>query len=72
MRPLVGGASSLTFQGLMSGERVVVKVAPAGHEPVGYRDVLRQARMLEALRLVRKLAPLVPRLELAPLTGSAE
>jgi aminoglycoside phosphotransferase (APT) family kinase protein len=51
VRPLAGGASSLTFQGLMGGERVVVKVAPAGHEPVGYRDVLRQARMLQALRL---------------------
>jgi aminoglycoside phosphotransferase (APT) family kinase protein len=50
VRPLAGGASSLTFQGLMSGERVVVKVAPAGHEPVGHRDVLRQARMLAALR----------------------
>jgi aminoglycoside phosphotransferase (APT) family kinase protein len=50
VRPLAGGASSLTFQGLMDGERVVVKVAPAGHEPVGHRDVLRQARMLEALR----------------------
>jgi aminoglycoside phosphotransferase (APT) family kinase protein len=50
VRPLAGGASSLTFQGLMRGERVVIKVAPAGHEPVGHRDVLRQARMLEALR----------------------
>jgi aminoglycoside phosphotransferase (APT) family kinase protein len=49
VRPLAGGASSLTFQGMMSGERVVVKVAPAGHEPVGHRDVLRQARMLAAL-----------------------
>ncbi|WP_319450366.1 MULTISPECIES: phosphotransferase family protein [unclassified Mycobacterium] len=50
VRPLAGGASSLTFQGLMDGERVVVKVAPAGHEPVGHRDVLRQARMIDALR----------------------
>jgi aminoglycoside phosphotransferase (APT) family kinase protein len=49
VRPLAGGASSLTFQGLMSRDRVVVKVAPAGHEPVGHRDVLRQARMIEAL-----------------------
>ena len=31
------------------GDRVVVKVAPAGHEPVGHRDVLRQARMIDAL-----------------------
>jgi aminoglycoside phosphotransferase (APT) family kinase protein len=50
VRPLAGGASSLTFHGLMDGERVVVKVAPAGHDPVGHRDVLRQARMIEALR----------------------
>lgn len=28
---------------------VVVKVAPPGHAPVGHRDVLRQARILDAL-----------------------
>jgi aminoglycoside phosphotransferase (APT) family kinase protein len=59
VRPLAGGASSLTFQGLMDGERVVVKVAPAGHEPVGHRDVLRQARMIDALRSTDVPVPVV-------------
>jgi aminoglycoside phosphotransferase (APT) family kinase protein len=49
VRPLAGGASSLTYQGEYGGERVVVKVAPAGHAPVGHRDVLRQAAMISAL-----------------------
>ena len=46
---LAGGASSLTFRGVLDGRPVVVKVAPPGHEPVGHRDVLRQARILRAL-----------------------
>jgi aminoglycoside phosphotransferase (APT) family kinase protein len=53
IRPLSGGASSLTYVGTMAGNdtrRVVVKVAPAGFPPVRNRDVLRQARMLRALR----------------------
>jgi aminoglycoside phosphotransferase (APT) family kinase protein len=50
---LPGGASSLTYEGRMAGDsirRVVVKVAPAGVPPVLNRDVLRQARVLRALR----------------------
>lgn len=47
--PLAGGASSLTFAGIMDGRRVVVKVAPPGVEPVAHRDVLRQARIIKAL-----------------------
>ncbi len=47
--PLAGGASSLTYQGTREGRPVVVKVAPAGHAPVGHRDVLRQARIMRAL-----------------------
>ncbi|MBJ7384114.1 MAG: phosphotransferase family protein [Mycolicibacterium sp.] len=46
---LAGGASSLTFRGVLDEQPVVVKVAPPGHEPVGHRDVLRQARILTAL-----------------------
>jgi aminoglycoside phosphotransferase (APT) family kinase protein len=52
LRPLRGGASSLTYEGsIRSGDarRVVVKVAPAGVPPVRNRDVLRQARVLRAL-----------------------
>lgn len=50
VRPLAGGASSLTYAAKTSdGQRVVVKVAPAGLPPVLHRDVLRQARLLQAL-----------------------
>jgi aminoglycoside phosphotransferase (APT) family kinase protein len=52
--PLTGGASSLTYTADLSGvpegyERVVLKVAPPGLPPVRNRDVLRQARLMEAL-----------------------
>lgn len=49
LRPLTGGASSLTFAGSSDDGPVVVKVAPPGVEPVLHRDVLRQARLLAAL-----------------------
>ncbi len=47
--PMPGGASSLTLRGSRDGQAVVIKVAPPGVEPVGHRDVLRQARILKAL-----------------------
>lgn len=49
LQPLAGGASSLTYAGLLTGRRVVVKVAPAGLAPTGHRDVLRQSRIIKAL-----------------------
>ncbi|MBB3750687.1 aminoglycoside phosphotransferase (APT) family kinase protein [Mycolicibacterium sp. BK634] len=49
LRPLAGGASSLTFAGELGDRRVVVKVAPPGLPPVAHRDVLRQARIVRAL-----------------------
>ncbi len=53
LRPLAGGASSLTYSATVTVDgvrrRAVVKVAPAGLEPVRNRDVLRQARLLRAL-----------------------
>ncbi|HEY7106184.1 MAG TPA: phosphotransferase family protein [Acidimicrobiia bacterium] len=51
LRPLTGGASSLTYCGTRAhdGEPVVVKMAPPGVPPVLNRDVLRQARLLRAL-----------------------
>ncbi len=49
LRPLKGGASSLTYAGWRAESRVVVKVAPPGVPPTGHRDVLRQARILSAL-----------------------
>ena len=63
MRPLQGGASSLTYVAELGGapvDRVVVKMAPPGLEPVRNRDVLRQARVLQALSAVPEVAvPLV-------------
>src|ERR1700728_2031662 len=55
IKPLQGGTSSITYWTTLTGrdgaaEKVVVKVAPAGLEPTRNRDVLRQARVLEALR----------------------
>jgi aminoglycoside phosphotransferase (APT) family kinase protein len=49
LRPLAGGASSLTFAGELHGSTVVVKVAPPGVPPTLNRDVLRQARLIRAL-----------------------
>jgi aminoglycoside phosphotransferase (APT) family kinase protein len=49
IRALPGGASSLTFAGLLGERRVVVKVAPPGVSPTLNRDVLRQARIIRAL-----------------------
>lgn len=54
IEPLTGGASSLTYTVYLSGaplghERVVLKVAPPGLAPVRNRDVLRQARLMEAV-----------------------
>jgi aminoglycoside phosphotransferase (APT) family kinase protein len=54
VEPLTGGASSLTFTARVSGgppehERIVLKVAPPGLEPVRNRDVARQARVMRAL-----------------------
>jgi aminoglycoside phosphotransferase (APT) family kinase protein len=50
VRPLAGGASSLTYAAHVDGRRVVVKVAPPGLPPVLNRDVLRQARLVRALQ----------------------
>ena len=54
VQPLTGGASSLTFTATVTGgppghERIVLKVAPPGLEPVRNRDVARQARLMRAL-----------------------
>ena len=60
--PLVqftGGTSSLTYRADVEGasvREVVVKAAPAGLPPVRNRDVLRQARILQALAAVDGVA----------------
>ena len=51
VQTLTGGTSSLTFTAAVNGgpadvERVVLKVAPPGLEPVRNRDVARQARLM--------------------------
>jgi aminoglycoside phosphotransferase (APT) family kinase protein len=61
--PLTGGTSSLTFlvelDGVAVGETpVVLKVAPPGLAPLRNRDVLRQARLQQAVQGGRR--PLAP------------
>jgi aminoglycoside phosphotransferase (APT) family kinase protein len=46
---LEGGTSSLTYWTTLDGEKVVLKIAVPGLDPVRNRDVLRQARLLKAL-----------------------
>jgi len=50
IEPLTGGSSSLTFTVDTDDGLVVLKVAPPGLPAVRNRDVLRQARLLRALR----------------------
>lgn len=52
---LQGGTSSITYRAALAGfaagpEQVVLKVAPAGLAPTKNRDVLRQARLQQALQ----------------------
>ncbi|MFE7792742.1 phosphotransferase family protein [Streptomyces sp. NPDC057460] len=54
VEPLTGGTSSLTYVVTLSAaptghERLVLKVAPPGLEPVRNRDVLRQAHLMRTL-----------------------
>jgi aminoglycoside phosphotransferase (APT) family kinase protein len=50
LAPLEGGLSSLTYLATADdGSRFVVKMAPPGLAPVRNRDVLRQARVQEAI-----------------------
>jgi len=54
LRPLPGGRSGVTMAGELAGpdgqrSAVVVKAAPEGRPAVGRHDVLRQARVLDAL-----------------------
>src|SRR5262245_54979381 len=53
IEPLQGGTSSITYRARLDTaegtQDVVLKVAPAGLDPVRNRDVLRQGRLLRAL-----------------------
>ena len=64
LEPLQGGMSSITYQAVITdatgaSERVVLKVAPAGLDPVKNRDVLRQASLQRALQGTGVPAPRV-------------
>jgi aminoglycoside phosphotransferase (APT) family kinase protein len=62
VEPLTGGSSSLTFlasvaDGPAGDEVLVLKVAPPGLPPVRNRDVLRQGRVMRALRRAGVVVP---------------
>jgi aminoglycoside phosphotransferase (APT) family kinase protein len=60
VRPLVGGKSSLTYRvDLEAGAPIVVKMAPPGIPPTRNRDVLRQARVQDAIACTGR-APVAP------------
>jgi aminoglycoside phosphotransferase (APT) family kinase protein len=61
---LQGGTSSITYRAALTGaasspDEVVLKVAPAGVAPTKNRDVLRQARLQQALQGTGVPCPLV-------------
>ena len=61
---LQGGTSSITYRAALGGassgpDEVVLKVAPAGIAPTNNRDVLRQARLQQALQVTGVPCPAV-------------
>lgn len=49
LEPLLGGHSGLTYRVPTSNGPVVVKAVPEGQRPVGRHDMVRQARIMQAL-----------------------
>jgi aminoglycoside phosphotransferase (APT) family kinase protein len=49
LEPLLGGHSGLTYRVPTSNGPVVVKAVPQGQRPVGRHDMVRQARIMQAL-----------------------
>jgi aminoglycoside phosphotransferase (APT) family kinase protein len=49
LEPLTGGHSGLTYRVVAGAETVVVKSVPPGQRAIGRHDMLRQARILQAL-----------------------
>lgn len=47
--PMLGGHSGLTYRIAVADRAFVVKAVPPGQRPVGRHDMLRQARILQAL-----------------------
>jgi aminoglycoside phosphotransferase (APT) family kinase protein len=49
LEPMRGGHSGLTYRIALGDEEFVVKAVPPGQRPIGRHDMLRQARIMEAL-----------------------
>jgi len=49
LEPLLGGHSGLTYRVPTSNGPVVVKAVPEGQRPIGRHDMVRQARIMQAL-----------------------
>ncbi|QYJ03581.1 phosphotransferase family protein [Nocardioides panacisoli] len=50
LEPMLGGHSGLTYRLTAGDHAFVVKAVPPGQRPIGRHDMLRQARILTALR----------------------
>lgn len=49
LMPMLGGHSGLTYRISLGAQEFVVKAVPPGQRPVGRHDMLRQARIMDAL-----------------------
>jgi aminoglycoside phosphotransferase (APT) family kinase protein len=49
LEPMLGGHSGLTYRTTVGDHAFVVKAVPKGQRPIGRHDMLRQARILQAL-----------------------
>lgn len=49
LEPMLGGHSGLTYRLTLGEHAFVVKAVPPGQRPIGRHDMLRQARILQAL-----------------------
>lgn len=49
LEPMLGGHSGLTYRVAVGDHDLVIKAVPPGQRPIGRHDMLRQARILQAL-----------------------
>lgn len=66
LEPMLGGHSGLTYRITVGGHAFVVKAVPPGQRPIGRHDMLRQARILQALAPTDVPVPVVRASEEAP------
>jgi len=57
--PMLGGHSGLTYRIGVGSHEFVVKAVPPGQRPIGRHDMLRQARILQALTTTDVPVPMV-------------